>query len=94
MLNDAARNIETVEQPPVGIALPTEAPRFRVFNEQHLDRIPQLRRLSADHRFQMQVVASVLVKRNGQYVRAFVPIRMVCTWSNSGRSSGRRYSAR
>ena len=68
MLNDAARNIETVEQPPVGIALPTEAPRFRVFNEQHLDRIPQLRRLSADHRFQMQVVASVLPFRVNPYV--------------------------
>ena len=68
MLNDAARNIETVEQPPVGIALPTEAPRFRVFNEQHLDRIPQLQRLSADHRFQMQVVASVLPFRVNPYV--------------------------
>ena len=68
MLNDAARNIETVEQPPVGIALPTEAPRFRVFNEQHLDRIPQLQHLSADHRFQMQVVASVLPFRVNPYV--------------------------
>jgi len=41
---------------------------FRVFSEQHLDQIPQLRKLSDEQRFAMKVVAKVLPFRVNQYV--------------------------
>jgi len=37
-----------------------EPPRFKVYTERHLDRIPQLQLLSAEQRFAMRVVAKVL----------------------------------
>ena len=41
---------------------------FRVFSEQHLDQLPQLRQLSEEQRFAMKVVAKVLPFRVNQYV--------------------------
>ena len=45
-----------------------EARRFKVFNERTLDRIDPLGGLSAEMRFEMQVVSSVLPFRVNQYV--------------------------
>jgi KamA family protein len=46
----------------------TSARRYQVYTERHLERIPQLRRLSPATREAMQVVASVLPFRVNQYV--------------------------
>jgi len=45
-----------------------EPPRFQVFTERHLDRIPQIARLSEEARFAMRVVAKVLPFRVNHYV--------------------------
>ena len=45
-----------------------EPPRFKVYTERHLDRIPQLQLLTADQRFAIRVVARVLPFRVNQYV--------------------------
>ncbi len=45
-----------------------EPPRFKVYTERHLDRIPQLQLLTAEQRFAMRVVARVLPFRVNQYV--------------------------
>ncbi len=45
-----------------------EPARFRVYTERHLAQIPQLADLTTEHRFDMQVVASVLPFRVNQYV--------------------------
>ena len=42
--------------------------RFKVYTAKQLDQIPQLQQLSAEQRFEMQVVASVLPFRVNQYV--------------------------
>jgi KamA family protein len=42
--------------------------RFQVFTERHLDKIPQIQRLSEAQRFEMRVVANVLPFRVNQYV--------------------------
>jgi KamA family protein len=42
--------------------------RFKVYTQRDLDNIPQLRRLSAETRFEMHVVASVLPFRVNEYV--------------------------
>lgn len=42
--------------------------RFKVFTARQLDQIPQLRRLSGQHCFEMQVVACVLPFRVNEYV--------------------------
>ncbi|MGE0825200.1 MAG: KamA family radical SAM protein [Candidatus Binatia bacterium] len=44
------------------------APRFRVYTERDLDKIPQVTRLTDEQRFAMQVVAQVLPFRVNQYV--------------------------
>ncbi len=44
------------------------SPRFQVYTERHLEQIPQLTRLSQEHRFAMQVTAQVLPFRVNQYV--------------------------
>ena len=46
--------------------------------------------ISSNRRRQSSASASV-TKRCGQYVTAFVPMRMFWTWSNSGASSGSMY---
>ena len=45
-----------------------EPPRFKVFTERHLERIPQIRALPEAQRFAMRVVAKVLPFRVNQYV--------------------------
>ncbi len=51
------------------VANDTLAPRpFKVFTERQLDRIAPLERLSAERRFEMRVVASVLPFRVNEYV--------------------------
>ncbi|MEJ2308860.1 MAG: lysine 2,3-aminomutase [Gammaproteobacteria bacterium] len=59
----ALRKIEiaSVEQRP-------EPRQFRVFTQRDLDRIPQLRQLPQETRFEMQVVSSVLPFRVNEYV--------------------------
>jgi KamA family protein len=42
--------------------------RFQVYTARDLDRIPQLQRLSREHRFSMRVLASVLPFRTNEYV--------------------------
>ena len=44
------------------------AEKIKVFTERHLDRIAQLERLSADDRFAMRVVSTILPFRVNQYV--------------------------
>jgi KamA family protein len=46
----------------------TEPRRFKVFTQRDLERIPQLKRLPAATRFEMQVVSSVLPFRVNEYV--------------------------
>ena len=45
-----------------------EPPRFQVFTERHLERIPQIARLPEEARFAMRVVAKVLPFRVNRYV--------------------------
>ena len=55
----------------------TEAPRFKVYTERHMDNIEQLAGLTEAQRFEMKVVASVLPFRVNQYV-----IEELIDWSN------------
>jgi KamA family protein len=51
--------------------------RFQVFTERHLEKIPQIQRLSEAQRFEMRVVANVLPFRVNQYV-----IDELIDWTN------------
>lgn len=77
MLNDTAQNLETAMQGAIGMTSGAAAPRFRVYNERHLDQIPQLRQLSSEQRFRMNVVANVLPFRVNPYV-----IENLIDWDN------------
>ncbi|ADE14901.1 L-lysine 2,3-aminomutase, putative [Nitrosococcus halophilus Nc 4] len=52
-------------------------PRFKVFTARQLDQIPQLQKLSAERRFEMEVVARVLPFRVNEYV-----INELIDWGN------------
>lgn len=53
---------------PIGLAGAIDSPPFKVYTQRDLDRIDALRRLPAETRFDMQVVAAVLPFRVNQYV--------------------------
>ena len=68
MLNELTSNFDLTGQTHIPAPLETPPPRFKVYNERHLDRIPQLQKLSATQRFNMSVVAHVLPFRINPYV--------------------------
>lgn len=53
------------------------APRFKVYTHKHLNQIPQLKNLTEQQRFEMDVVASVLPFRVNEYV-----INELIDWSD------------
>ena len=69
MLNERSNELAQIPKS-VPFALTPEpvAPKFKVYNERHLDQIPQLDRLSTEQRFKMNVVAQVLPFRVNRYV--------------------------
>ena len=77
MLNETARDFDVSTQAPIDVAADSLAPRFKVYNERHLDQIPQLQRLSDEQRFYMNVVAQVLPFRVNPYV-----IENLIDWDN------------
>ncbi len=69
MLNEISQDLDIQNHGEISLSLPrTSAPRFKVYNERHLDQIPQLKRLSEEQRFNMRVVAHVLPFRINPYV--------------------------
>ena len=77
MLNETTRRLDISNGSPIAVTPEPSAPRFKVYNERHLDQIPQLQRLSDEQRFNMQVVASVLPFRINPYV-----IENLIDWDN------------
>ena len=69
MLNERSDNLAQIpESVPFALTPEPVAPKFKVYNERHLDQIPQLNRLSVEQRFKMGVVAQVLPFRVNPYV--------------------------
>ncbi|MGB1220584.1 MAG: KamA family radical SAM protein [Alcanivoracaceae bacterium] len=62
------QNIVAIKQAHTENSVEQAPQRFRVFTARQLDRIEPLKRLSAQQRFDMQVVASVLPFRVNEYV--------------------------
>jgi KamA family protein len=62
------QNIVAIKQAHTDDSVEQAPQRFRVFTARQLDRIEPLKRLSAQQRFDMQVVASVLPFRVNEYV--------------------------
>ena len=61
--------IQFVKKPVVPAVKPSSAAvGFQVYTEHHLDKIEALKKLSAQQRFEMKVVARVLPFRVNQYV--------------------------
>ena len=77
MLNETTHRPDITNGSPIAVTPESPAPRFKVYNERHLDQIPQLQRLSDEQRFEMQVVASVLPFRINPYV-----IENLIDWDN------------
>ena len=77
MLNETTHGLGTATGSPIAVTSESPAPRFKVYNERHLDRIPQLQGVSDEQRFQMQVVATVLPFRINPYV-----IENLIDWDN------------
>ena len=77
MLDETAHNFDMSTSTPISVTPEASAPRFKVYNERHLDQIPQLQRLSAEQRFNMSVVANVLPFRVNPYV-----IENLIDWDN------------
>ena len=77
MLNETTHRLDIANSSPIDVTPESPAPRFKVYNERHLDQIPQLQGLSDEQRFEMQVVASVLPFRINPYV-----IEHLIDWDN------------
>ena len=77
MLNETSQNFDMSTQAPIAVTSESVAPRFKVYNERHLDQIPQLQRLSEEQRFNMRVVANVLPFRVNPYI-----IENLIDWDN------------
>ncbi len=77
MLNETTHRLDIGNGSPIAVTPESPAPRFKVYNERHLDQIPQLQCLSDEQRFEMQVVASVLPFRINPYV-----IEHLIDWDN------------
>ena len=77
MLNETTHGLGTATGSPIAVTSEAPAPRFKVYNERHLDRIPQLQGVSDEQRFNMQVVANVLPFRINPYV-----IENLIDWDN------------
>ena len=77
MLNETTHRLDISNGSPLAVTSESPAPRFKVYNERHLDQIPQLQRLSDEQRFNMHVVASVLPFRINPYV-----IENLIDWDN------------
>src|SRR5690625_2800901 len=74
----------TVQQPAIeqGISSAdtrplTEVTKYKVYTQRHLDKIEPLKKLSAEQRFEMEVVANVLPFRVNEYV-----IQELIDWDN------------
>ena len=77
MLDETTHRLDIANGSPIAVTSESAAPRFKVYNERHLDQIPQLQQLSDEQLFNMRVVANVLPFRINPYV-----IEHLIDWDN------------